>query len=141
MGGLGSGGARPGSGPKARSLRDRALTNPRIRLGDADRVAAFPAPPPPASPLRDWRGPTKAQWSGLKRRGRAFVTSRLATYGHSPHEGDVVMRAARALDESELWRQRAHRWKDPVSATRAARLQLLFEREHLNALAMLKETK
>ena len=137
MGGLGSGGARVGSGPKPRTLRERALTNVRARPGDDDRVTAF-SPPTRAEP--DWQ-PTPTQRRSLGRRGRAFLSSRLAQYGHSPHEGDVLLRAARALDEAELWRRRAHTWKDPSAAVRAGRLQLLHEREFMSALALLKEQR
>jgi hypothetical protein len=100
MGGLGSGGPRPNSGPKKRSLRDRALTNPRIRLEDVN-ISAFPSPPP-ASPLRDWK-PTRAQRNRLRKRGRAFLDARLGVYGHTPAEGDTLLRACSALDEADVW--------------------------------------
>ena len=105
------------------------------RPDDNDPVAQFP-PPTRAEP--DWT-PTPAQRKALGRRGRAFLSARLAQYGHTPHEGDVLLRAARALDEADLWRRRAHRWKNAADAVRAGRLQLLHEREHTNALALLKE--
>lgn len=138
MGGLGSGGPRPNSGPKPRSLRDRAVTNPRIRLDDVN-VAPFPSPPP-ASPLRDWK-PTRAQRNRLRKRGRAFLDARLAAYGHTPAEGDTLLRACSALDEADVWRRRSHSWKDPDSAIKAGRLALLYEREAATALALLKETR
>jgi hypothetical protein len=101
-------------------------------------VASFPqqsSTPPP----RDWM-PTTGQRRALGRRGRGFVDSRLATYAHTPHEGDIVLRAARALDEADLWRRRSHRWKDAADAVRAGRLQLLHERAFSDALRQLQET-
>jgi len=88
MGGLGSGGARIGTGPKPRSLRDRRLTN--ARLQPDDRVTTFPPAPPPSRAEPDWE-PTPTQRRSLRRRGREFLVARLATYGFSPHEGDILM--------------------------------------------------
>jgi hypothetical protein len=77
----------------------------------------------------------------LKRRGRALVASRLANYAFTPAEGDLLLRAAAALDEADLWKQRAHRWKTAADAVRAGRLQLLHERQVVDILAVLKEGK
>jgi hypothetical protein len=104
-----------------------------------ENVASFP-PPTPQSPLRDWT-PTTTQRRALGRRGRAFLDSRLASYALTPHEGDLLLRACAALDEADLWRRRAHRWKDAADAVRAGRLQLLHEREFRAALAQLRETR
>src|SRR3954469_10039396 len=108
MGGLGRFGGRVGSAPKPRTLRECALTNVGVRPGEDDRVTPFP-PPTRAEP--DWQ-PTQAQRGALGRRSGAFLTTRLAAYGQTPHEGGVLLRAARALDEADLWRRRAHRWKN-----------------------------
>lgn len=137
MGGLGSGGARPNSGPKPRSLRDRALTNPRIRLDDAN-VAPFPSPQ--AAKLRDWR-PTPAQRRALGPSGRRFLDSRLKDYALTPAEGDFLLMACRSLDEANLWRRRAHAWRDPAAAVRAGRLQLLHERQFMSAIGAMKEQR
>jgi len=140
MGGIGSGVGRIATGPKPRSLHDKALTNLRVRLPDGVELFPDRQPLAPDRPVRDWR-PSTAQRSKLRKRGRAYLTERLRHYAYTPAEGDILLQACRALDEAALWQRRSHSWKQPADAVRAGRLQILFEREFANAIALLRERR
>jgi hypothetical protein len=112
------------------------MTNARLRTVVDGHITPLPSP----APLRDWQ-PTLVQRRALRRRGRAFLAARLSVYGFTPAEGDTLLRACHAMDEADVWRRRAHSWKDADAAIKAGRLALLYEREVGNALAQLKETR
>jgi hypothetical protein len=125
------------NGPKPRPLRERALTNRRIRMPDG--VAPFPhAPASPAGPVRDWR-PTPSQLAALQPDGRALLERHLERYVCTLAEGERLLQAAAAADEASYWRRQVRELKDdPANAARAARLQLVFTREVHHVLQSLR---
>ena len=134
------GGPRPNSGPKPRSLQERALRNARLPRQDGqlpENVFSMPTPaPPPQTGIDEGWQPPRADLQKLRRAGKTLVTQYVEAHVLSLQEGVILLAAARCRDAADRWHARA-RAKGPAQA-RYSRLALQYERQFALLLGQLR---